>query len=92
MDDVNYNDIPIAKWQNIPLVLGVAMYSFEAIGSLLNIRLSMQKVEKFPRLMVQVFTIVTIQFWVFGLMGALSYGHLTNEIILFSLGKGSEAF
>lgn len=49
VDYVNYDDIPMFEWKNIPLVLGVAMYSFEAIGSLLNIRLSMEKVEKFPR-------------------------------------------
>jgi len=49
VDYVNYDDIPMFEWRNIPLVLGVAMYSFEAIGSLLNIRLSMKKVEKFPR-------------------------------------------
>lgn len=49
VDTINYEQIPMANFRNTPLVIGVGMYSFEAIGSLLNIRLSMKKIEKFPK-------------------------------------------
>lgn len=47
---------------------------------------------KFPKLMTFVFTGCIMQFWIFGLLGSLGYGDTTNEIILFSLGKGAEVF
>ncbi|CAD8091797.1 unnamed protein product [Paramecium sonneborni] len=90
--EVNYNDIPVARFKNLPLVIGVALFSFEAIGTLLDVRKSMQEPIKFPKLMTLVFSGCTMQFWIFGLLGSLSYGDTTNEIILFSLGQGAEAF
>ncbi|CAK76991.1 unnamed protein product (macronuclear) [Paramecium tetraurelia] len=90
--EVNYNDIPVARFSNLPLVIGVALFSFEAIGTLLDVRKSMQEPAKFPKLMTLVFSGCTMQFWIFGLLGSLSYGDTTNEIILFSLGNGAEAF
>ena len=73
-DYVNYEDIPIAEWRNIPIVLGVAMYSFEGIGILLNVRLSMTNTYEFPKLMIWVFFLGTLQNWFFGLLGGLAYG------------------
>jgi solute carrier family 36 (proton-coupled amino acid transporter) len=35
------------RFENIPMVVGVSIYSFEAVGVLLNIRMSMEKPEKF---------------------------------------------
>ncbi|CAD8131453.1 unnamed protein product [Paramecium pentaurelia] len=90
--EVNYNDIPVARFSNLPLVIGVALFSFEAIGTLLDVRKSMQEPVKFPKIMTLVFSGCTMQFWIFGLLGSLSYGDTTNEIILFSLGDGAEAF
>lgn len=49
VDEINYDDIPIANWKNLPIVLGVAMYSFEAVGVLLNIRISMETPSRFPK-------------------------------------------
>ena len=77
-DYVNYEDIPIAEWRNIPIVLGVAMYSFEGIGILLNVRLSMTNTYEFPKLMIWVFFLGTLQNWFFGLLGGLAYGKQTT--------------
>ncbi|CAD8170756.1 unnamed protein product [Paramecium pentaurelia] len=92
VQEVNYNDIPVARLRNLPLVIGVALFSFEAIGTLLEVRKSMKEPVKFPKIMTIVFSGCTLQFWIFGLLGSFSYGNTTNEIILFSLGKGAEAF
>jgi amino acid permease len=43
VDEVNYNDIPVARFKNLPLVIGVALFSFEAIGTLLEVRRSMSE-------------------------------------------------
>lgn len=57
---MNYNDIPVANFADLPIVIGVALFSFEAIGTLLEIRLSMEEPAQFPKLMTLVFAGCTL--------------------------------
>lgn len=46
--DDKQNTAPF-NYRSIPTVVGIAMYSFEAIGTLLNIRISMEEPHRFSK-------------------------------------------
>ncbi|CAD8095657.1 unnamed protein product [Paramecium sonneborni] len=84
--DENYPEkYKMIDFSGLSTMIGVSIYSFEAVGVLLNIQSSMQKKEKFQRLL-QITTIgVVFLFIIFSLVCGYGYGRNINQIVLFNL-------
>ncbi|CAD8190975.1 unnamed protein product [Paramecium pentaurelia] len=75
----------LIDFSGLSTMIGVSIYSFEAVGVLLNIQSSMQKKEKFQRLLQLTTIAVVLLFIIFSLVCGFGYGIDINQIVLFNL-------
>jgi len=77
--------------EKLPLLFGVAIYAFEGIGPIFDIRDSMQKPKEFPVIMKINTIFLLIVYTVFPLACVLTINKIP-EIVLFSLPKDSTLY
>lgn len=72
-------------WQALPFVAGVAVFCFEGFSMTLSLEASMREPQKFGRVLAYAFSIITMFYVGFGLIGYLAYGNETQDIITLNL-------
>jgi len=80
------------KITELPLFFGIAVYAYEGIGVMFNIRASMQQPKEFPRLVSYQFLIITVIYITFPTLCFLTFGDDTNGIIFFNLPQTNKFF
>jgi len=74
---------------HLPLLFGVAIYAYEGVGILFEIRASMEKPGRFGRLLSWIMISLVVIYTVFPSISYLAFGEDTPDIILLSLPKSS---
>lgn len=75
----------VANFSRMPLMIGVSIYSFEAIGQVFSVRNQMKNQEEFRDVFKFVNVVVVCAYIIFSVFGMLALENNMNEIILFSL-------
>jgi len=78
--------------QSSPLFFGVALYAFEAIAIMFNIRNSMKEKSRFPLLLKIEMIILTIIYGLFPLISVIAFPDDMPEIILFTLPRHQQTY
>ena len=69
----------------LPFAAGVAVFCFEGFGMTLALQNSMQDKSKFPRLLAQTFSGITLVYILFGFCGYMAFGEETRDIVTLNL-------
>jgi len=81
----------LGNFSKIPLIFGVSIYAFEAIGIIFTVRASVINEEKdFPVIFKRVNIAICVLYIIFSVIGAVTFGQNINEIVLFSLPNSLE--
>ena len=73
------------QFSRLPLFFGIAVYSYEGIGVMFDIRSAMQKPKDFPKLVLFQFIIMTALYIAIPSLCYLTFGNQTNGIIFLNL-------
>lgn len=88
-EDTKKNVKDLADFTMIPMIIGVSIYAFEAIGLVFSIRNTLKDVNDFPAIFRNVNLAVVILYVSFAICGVIALGHILEEpfgeIILFKL-------
>jgi len=84
-DRTKHHAKDLFQFSRLPLIIGVSIYAFEAIGLVFSIRNSLENVEDFRRIFRNCNIFVCTLYVSFAIFGVLALGHNMNEIILFSM-------
>ncbi|KAI4348837.1 hypothetical protein L6164_009509 [Bauhinia variegata] len=69
----------------LPFALGMALFCFEGFGMTLALENSMKDRTKFPRLLAQTFSGITLVYILLGFSGYMAFGDETKDIIILNL-------
>ncbi|CAI8614988.1 unnamed protein product [Vicia faba] len=69
----------------LPFAAGMAVFCFEGFGMTLALENSMQDKSKFPKLLAQTFSGITLVYILFGLCGYMAFGEETKDIVNLNL-------
>ncbi|KAI5425201.1 amino acid transporter ANT1 isoform X2 [Lathyrus oleraceus] len=69
----------------LPFAAGMAVFCFEGFGMTLALENSMQDKSKFPKLLAQTFSGITLVYILFGLCGYMAFGEETKDIVTLNL-------
>lgn len=69
----------------LPFAAGMAVFCFEGFGMTLALENSMQDKTKFPKLLAQTFSGITLVYIIFGLCGYMAFGEETRDIVTLNL-------
>ncbi|KAJ1390679.1 Amino acid transporter, transmembrane domain [Sesbania bispinosa] len=69
----------------LPFAAGMAVFCFEGFGMTLALQNSMQDRTKFPILLAQTFSGITLVYILFGLCGYMAFGEETKDIVTLNL-------
>ncbi|XP_061372137.1 amino acid transporter ANT1 [Gastrolobium bilobum] len=69
----------------LPFAAGMAVFCFEGFGMTLALENSMQDRSKFPILLAQTFSGITLVYILFGLCGYMAFGEETRDIVTLNL-------
>jgi proton-coupled amino acid transporter len=69
----------------LPFAAGMAVFCFEGFGMTLALENSMQDKSKFPKLLAQTFSGITLVYILFGLCGYIAFGEETRDIVTLNL-------
>ena len=83
--ELEKNKTNLADWSKIPLMIGVSIYAFEAIGIMFHVRNSLENTKNFSIVLRNINILIITIYISFSLCGALAWGIEINDIILFSL-------
>jgi len=76
----------------LPMFFGIAVFAYEGIGVMFNIRASMQAPKEFPRLIGIQFIVLTLIYIIIPTLCLLTFGDATNGIIFFNLPQTNKFF
>lgn len=79
------NKSNLFDFSNLPLMIGVSIYSFESIGMILSIKNTVEKNNVFLSIFKLTSISVTLLYVIFSIIGSIALGDNLSEIILFSL-------
>lgn len=71
--------------RGLPFAAGMAVFCFEGFGMTLALENSMQDRSKFPKLLAQTFSGITLVYILFGLCGYMAFGEETKDIVTLNL-------
>jgi len=74
---------------NLPLFFGVAIFAFEGIGVMFDIKNSMEKPKKFKNILSYNLLFLTIIYSMFAAMSNTAFGENTPDVVLFSMPKSA---
>ena len=77
----NFNEIPVVDWDKYPVAMGIAMLTIIATPALPSIESVMSNPKSFPVAVGAAFAFSSGFKTVYGVLGVLSFGVTTNEII-----------
>lgn len=69
----------------LPFAAGMAVFCFEGFGMTLALENSMKDKAKFPKLLAQTFSGITLVYILFGLCGYMAFGEETRDIVTLNL-------
>ncbi|CAK8544202.1 unnamed protein product [Lathyrus sativus] len=69
----------------LPFAAGMAVFCFEGFGMTLALENSMRDKSKFPKLLAQTFSGITLVYILFGLCGYMAFGEETKDIVTLNL-------
>ncbi|XP_058738930.1 amino acid transporter ANT1 isoform X2 [Vicia villosa] len=69
----------------LPFAAGMAVFCFEGFGMTLALENSMKDKSKFPKLLAQTFSGITLVYILFGLCGYMAFGEETKDIVTLNL-------
>ncbi|KAL4441416.1 hypothetical protein ABPG74_013711 [Tetrahymena malaccensis] len=84
------NETNLFDFSNLPLMIGVSIYSFECIGVIFSIKNTVEDDKVFKSIFKFTSVIITLLYVGFSILGAMAQGDSLSEIILFSLPKRSD--
>jgi proton-coupled amino acid transporter len=76
----------------LPFAAGMAVFCFEGFGMTLALENSMQDKSKFPKLLAQTFSGITLVYILFGLCGYIAFGEETRDIVTLNLPRTWSSF
>lgn len=79
------SDIVSFNPENWTLFIGTAIFTFEGIGLIIPIQETMQRPEKFPKVLGGVMVIITVIFLSMGAFSYAAYGSDTKTVIILNL-------
>lgn len=85
----NDNESKAADFSNLPLVVGVALYSFSSSEMVVSLRNSMTNPIKFKRLLQIVNFYASILTIIFGIICSIGFGSDVSQIVIFSMPQDS---
>jgi len=86
------NEHNYAHFLNLAGFLGIAIYSFEAIGTMFYVRQSMKEPEKFPKIFMIISIVVASIAVIFSTLCSLALGKELKQIVLLGLEKKRSYF
>lgn len=90
--DVYNNEHNLVDFVNLAGFLGIAVYSFEAIGTMFYVKQSMKNPEKFENMFYAVSIAICIVMIVFSIICSIAWGNSLNQIVLIDLEKQRKYF
>ena len=76
------NEGDIANFSKFPAFLGVSIFAFESVGSILAIRNSMKKPQDFDKIFYKITLSISFIYIIFAVICCLALGSTINQIIL----------
>ena len=85
--NVYNNEHNLVDFVNLAGFLGIAVYSFEAVGTMFYVKQSMQNPEKFENMFYVVSIAICALMIVFSTICSIAWGNSLNQIVLIDLEK-----
>lgn len=77
--------MPTFRWGNLGRFIGVAIFAFEGVAIVFNVRSSMEKPSKFNWVFLLASLIALVLYNFFGILSVVTFGDTIQQIALFNL-------
>jgi solute carrier family 36 (proton-coupled amino acid transporter) len=84
-DDIAWDHITKVDTATLPIFFGIAVYTFEGIGLVVDMEKAMKHPEHFEKLLWLSYVILVTMFVVVGVTGYLAFGEETHSVIVLNL-------